>query len=360
MSSALDMLFSLAPELLVGSKPSTNFIMVNCPFHGENTPSMAISTWKPVYFCHGCKCSGHLAQLLRKYGLSREMTNQLLPQTRYVDEKGMTADGKAVTVAAKIIKGVDPFRGKYILEEEILDDYRLMPLQLKNAGFKPSTLRHFEVGWDQKNLRITFPLRTVFGELVGISGRTVIDGLKPRYKIYDKELKERTDFHIPESYSMEEQKSSILWHAHVVRPLFFLQKNEGHDAFVISEGFKACMWTWQSGYLDSVALVGSYLTPSHAELIARATRKVTLFLDNNIAGWRGTKKAGNLLIRKGVEVNVACYPDDREQPDGLSDSEVIVAVDEQISFREWLSIYSPLIPEDPKYLLKKLQHLGTH
>lgn len=350
--SALDALFAVAPHLLENARPSSNHIMVNCPFHGENTPSMAISTWKPLFFCHGCKASGHIAQLLRKYGMSREMVDVLLPRRHYTkEEKDQGIDGRPLTVAAKIIKGKDPFRGNYILEEAILDEYRLMPSSLHGAGYRASTLRHFEVGFDTSNLRITYPLRTVFGELVGISGRAAIDGVEPRYKIYDRELKSRRDYKIPDDYSMEEQKSSILWHAHIVRPLFFL-KDSTDEAFVITEGFKACMWTWQAGCQDTVALVGSYLTPAHAEIIARATRKVTLFLDNNDAGWNGTKRAGKLLLSKGVDVSVAYYPDDREQPDDLTADEVLEAVDLKESFRQWSA--SHILPDSPQHLLKKI------
>jgi DNA primase len=346
----LDKLLQHAPQLADGLRQGPGHVMVRCPYHAggrEKTPSMSISTWKPVYMCHGCKAAGHLSQLFRTFGLSRDAIELILPRGKEVYEK------EASSVAAKMLKGIDPFRGKFILNEEILDFYRLMPVGLHQAGFEVDTLRHFEVGFDTKNVRVTFPLRTVFGELVGISGRTAIEGVEPRYKIYDRELKERPDFRVPEAYSMEEVKSAVLWHAHVVRPMFFLQ-NTGKQVITVTEGFKACMWTWQSGVEDVVALVGSYLTPTHAELLARATRKVTLFLDNNEAGWKGTRKAGRSLLRKGVEVCVAKYPDEREQPDDLSPQEVLQAIEQPESFLRW-SLQHPE-PEPIRKLLKRIVH----
>lgn len=276
--------------------------------------------------CHACETSGHLSQLLRRYGLGSAAIDIILPRGERQ---------KPESIVEKIMRGKDPFRGQYILDEGILDRYRMVPVSLRNAGYTQKTLRHFEVGFDQQHLRITYPLRTVFGDLVGISGRAAINGVEPRYKIYDRELKTRTDYPVPEDYTMEEVKSAVLWHAHVVRPLFFL-KNSGAEALTITEGFKATMWTYQAGVRDTVALVGSYLTPVHAELIARATKKVVLFLDNNAAGYKGTERAGRLLLKKGVEVCVASYPDQREQPDDLSADEVTKAVNTPQSLRSWL------------------------
>ncbi len=345
--SAFDTLFRIAPHLEDGLVQGPGHVMVRCPFHSgghEQTPSMSISTWKPVWFCHACKRAGHMAQLLGHFGLGRASIDRVLPK-----EAG--GYSKPENIAVQILRGTDPFRGRFTLNEAILDTYRMMPTSLKNAGYKAKTLRHFEVGYDSRNLRITYPLRTAFGDLVGISGRTILDGVEPRYKVYDRELKERTDFSVPASYTMEEVKSAVLWHAHVVRPLFFI-RNKGKEPLIITEGFKACMWTWQAGVEDTVALVGSYLTPAHAELIARATRKVVLFLDNNAAGYKGTASAGRLLLKKGVEVCVARYPDEREQPDDLSPEEIHEATTHTQSIRSWLIDHHE--PEAVKKYLRRV------
>jgi DNA primase len=288
---------------------------------------MSISRTKPVYLCFGCKASGHLSYLLRSAGLSRQIIETLLPKTvRY--------DKVAHSLGAKILRDRNVFRGKFILEEEILDNYRLAPTALLRAGFHKNTLRHFEVGYDTTNIRITYPLRNIYGELVGISGRAAMEGIEPRYKGYDRELRLRTDYKIPEDYSLESVKSAVLWHGHVVRPLYF-SEGYGNHTLVITEGFKACMWTWQAGFEDVVALVGSYLTDHHAELISRVVRQVLLFLDNNEAGWNGTKLAATKLTQRGVEVLVPRYPDEREQPDDLQYEEIEEAFTRPLTLRQW-------------------------
>jgi DNA primase len=344
--SAIDTLFAIAPHLREDMKPGQNHVMVRCPFHAggaEKTPSCSISTFKPVFWCFGCKESGHLSRLLRHFGLSKTAIDAILPR----DESYQAEEH---TLAARMLKGLDPFRGRYVLNEEILDAYRMRPRQLVRAGFDTDTLRHFEVGFDDANMRITFPLRSVFGDLLGISGRTVI-GADQKYRIYDWELKSRPDFKVPAEYTMEESKSAVLWHGHVVRPFFFL-RNSGKEDIVITEGFKACMWTWQAGIQDVVALVGSYLTDVHAELLARATRKITLFLDNNEAGIKGTHGAANRLLKKGIDVAVATYPDHREQPDDFSPQEVQQALREKEAYRHWAARHR--LPEDLRRIKRRM------
>jgi DNA primase len=329
--SAVETLLQIWPDLADNARHGPGHVMVCCPFHKEKTPSMAVSTDKPVYFCHGCHVSGHISQLLRMAGCSRSMIDVLLPRGERIKE-----EKEKKNIAARLMKGEDPFTGEYILDEEMLDAYRLAPTNLLRAGYHIDTLRHFEVGYDSKNLRITFPLRNVFGDLVGISGRTILDADDgtARYRIYDRELKERTDYTVPKSYTMEKVKSALLWHGHIARPMFFARDYPG-DTLIIVEGFKACMWTWQAGYQDVVALVGSYLTDLHAELIARAVKKVVLFLDNNTAGHKGTRQGAKTLMRKGVEVLVAAYPDQREQPDNLAPEEIDEAVSYPLSIMDW-------------------------
>jgi DNA primase len=335
MTDVASALFSLAPGLQANSKRGSGYVMIQCPFHGsgqEKTPSCSVSLEKPVFFCHACQASGHLSKILKSFGLGREGVSTILKATG-MDKPGpaLSARGK---VAARLTASTNVYRGPFILDEDILDDYRMAPKALMRQGFDKRTLRHFEVGYDVSNMRITFPIRNIYGELVGISGRAILDYQEPRYKIYDSEMKLRDGFHIPEDYSMEEVKDAVLWHAHVVRP-FFYTNTEQDEPFIVTEGFKACMWTWQAGYQSTVALIGAYLTGLHAELIASTVQYVILFLDNNEAGWRGTVRAGRILSQYGIDVRVAAYPDEREQPDDLTTEEVRLSIKNAERYIHW-------------------------
>lgn len=337
--SISSLIFTLAPQLQQRAINGSNYILIQCPFHAggqEKTPSCSVSTTKPVFFCHACPESGHITWLLRNLGLSREAARRAVSDAGLDQPRQSAAD----TVVQQF-RG-NPFRGEFVLDDDMLDVYRQAPRPLLDAGFKMSTLRHHEVGFDVENLRMTFPLRNIYGELVGVSGRAVVEGQEPRYKIYRKELIDRKEFHVPANYSMDSVKGAILWHGHIARPFVYDMDDE---ALIITEGFKASMWVYQAGYQTSVALVGAYLSDLHAELIAQATKYVFLFLDNNEAGLKGTFFAAERLLKKGVKFKIACYPDDREQPDQLDPKEVQEALRTAITFAEWKDRHDGLIHE---------------
>lgn len=322
-----------APYLRELAKSNTSYLMIQCPYHGggqERTPSLVVARDRPVWFCHGCKTSGHAFQLLRTLGVTKIQAEITLKRAGFARDGSKRDNTPLDTIQQSRKKRYDVFRGPFQLKEEILDEYRMAPRALIQSGFAKTTLRHFEVGYDSYEGRITFPLRNVFGDLVGVSGRATIDGVEPRYKIYKQELVKKG---APADYTMEEVKESILWHAHIAKP-FLLRSDE---PLIITEGFKACMWTWQAGYESTVALVGSYLTQNHTELISRYVSEVILFLDNNEAGWKGTRKAGARLLKRGIRVRVASYPkhDQREQPDDFFPDEIDHLLTNSTSYLHW-------------------------
>ena len=331
MSDIVSSLFAMVPALAEGARPTDDYVLIRCPFHGggqEKTPSMSVARNKPVFFCHACQESGHISRLFRNFGIGKETVDVFLKNAGldvpYVK-------GKAGKVAAKLTTGVDPFRGQFILDDDLLDTYRQAPTYLLNAGFQKKTLRHFEVGFDTTNLRVTFPIRNIYGDLVGVSGRAILEGQEPRYKLYKQELIQRKDFRVPENYSMDSVKEALLWHGHLVFP--YLLRSD--LPLVVVEGFKACAWVWQAGYQPVVALVGAYLSDFHAEIIATHTKQAILFLDNNVAGHKGSFYGARKLIEKGVDTRIVAYEDEREQPDALNPREVLTRIEEPQSFRDW-------------------------
>lgn len=304
---------------------TTAYVMVRCPFHGagqERTPSCSLSRVKPVFFCHACSAGGHIGKFLREVGAPSDLAKSVIEKVDY--DYSEFGEGKGHS----IFTGANPYRGKYVLDDDILDGWRFRPQSLYHAGFKERTLRHFEVGVDNAMARITFPLRNVYGELVGVSGRTFVSNVEPRYKIYS--AKDLARFNVDPTYTMTSVKGALLWHAHLVFPIAFRET----APIIITEGFKAAMWVWQHGYHNVVALIGAHLTKLQAELLARTASEITLFLDNNAAGVKGTHAAGRLLVNKNI-VKVAKYPDLRQQPDDLQELDLASALVNATHYVQW-------------------------
>lgn len=327
MASIEEVLRTFAPQALNDAIISSGFIMARCPFHGggaEKTPSCSISRVKPVFFCHGCGACGHVSKLLQKVGAPSDLAKSVVESIDYdYSEFGEGKDRHS------IFTGDNPYRGKFILDDDILDGWRLCPQSLTRAGYTERTLRHFEVGVDSPMARIVYPIRNLYSELIGVSGRTMVSGMEPRYKIYS--ARDLARFGVSPEYNTRAIKGATLWHAHLVFPIAF-QKTE---PIIVTEGFKAAMWVWQHGFHNVVALIGSHLTKLQADLLARTASEITLFLDNNEAGIQGTWAAGKLLLDKNV-VKVATYPDLRQQPDNLQELEVARAINNAQYYVQWI------------------------
>ena len=309
-------------------KSGSNNIMAACPFHKksdgseEKTPSFAMSLTNGLFFCHACGEKGNLQKFLRLFGYdSARVQNEYAPLLEELSKN--------------IAPPVDPLNPGVVhldpLPSGLLGLFDYCPLKLVDQGFSEETLARFEIGFDRDHLRITYPLRDLSGQLVGISGRTVT-GEHPRYKIYDAEYK---TWDLAPRYNWN--KRTILWNAHTVYPGLFFNPLGGE--IVLVEGFNACMWVHQSGITDTVALLGTYMSQEQQWMLERMGATVYIFLDNNDAGLMGVDNIASKLVRS-LPVKVMCYPprllnDETAQPDNLTSEEVLEAKSNAINYSEW-------------------------
>lgn len=293
-------------------------IMATCPFHAMGdriTNTFTMSLTRGVYFCFSCRCAGNLHTFLRDMGLPR---NVIELKYRYLMEE----------LDKTKPKDKDPLRPSLYsnapLPEGLLGLFEYAPIDLLRNGFTEETLRHFDVGYDQWHERVTFPLRDLKGHLVGISGRTIYEDFEPRYKVYGYEF---------EAWGLPRRdmdRFSILWNAHAVYPSIFFQRSPD---VILVEGFKACMWLVQSGFKNTVALLGSYLTDEHQWILERMGARIFVMLDNDAAGHTGREYIGRTLSRTN-EVRIVEYPE--KQPDGLKGQEAVgQALDGAMEYHRW-------------------------
>jgi DNA primase len=361
VSDTITALFALCPSAMEGSTgDGSDTIFIRCPFcgGGDNSPPVSVSRDKPVFFCHSCKVSGHITKLLTRVGVSSSAAQQWFPrgqgrsqpqESRVEDIIPAYANIKRSMQEGKLIRHVDPFKGLYTLDDAVLQRFRGHILQeLLAEGFEQETLSHFGVGYDISRLKVTYPLRNVYGDLVGISGRAPIGDDGPKYKIYEQELVAWRA--APEGYSIESVKHAILWNWDQVKDDLV---SGACGYLLIVEGFKAAMWLWQIGFKSVVACVGSAFTASHSEIIARVKpRDIITFFDNDPAGHKATDHALHEFLRRGVSARAAVYPEvsaqngyqegePPKQPDDLETEEIETAIDNAEELKEakrWLEL----------------------
>lgn len=315
-------------------------IMALCPFHdNRNTPSFTMSLSKGLYYCFSCGERGNLMTFLRSVGVSRSTIEY---KYRFVLEE--LEKSRAKKKPRDIVITLPTLQNEAI-PEWILGHFDKCPLSLiEDDAFEEDLLQRLDIGFDDKHMRITFPIRDIEGVLVGISGRTVVDDM-PKYKIYDIEYK---DFDLP---IHKTYRSQIVWNGHMVYPQAYLSNEKA--PVVIVEGFKACMRWLQAGFANVVAITGAFLSDVQKRLIERMASEVYFMLDQNNAGLRGTVLAG---MRMGLPTRVIPYPDERPQPSDLLPEELLLAFSTARDFHRWL-VETP--PAMEIYRERRLRHQSS-
>ena len=295
-----------------------------CPFHKEGKEgrpslyvyigSQSISRHVGMAFCHTCNKGWTLTGLLKDLKVGPQIVDTF---KKVLEEQAPKAR-------------VDPFRtldfSVPILPEAILGVFEYIPKALVAEGFNPELLKEYDIGFDRDRKRITFALRDHQGNLVGISGRTV-RGEMPRYKIYRSEF-----YEISRNY--EFKKGRILYGLDKFYPRRMYTSID--MPVILCEGFKACLWCVQSGYTDSVAMLGSFLSREQRTLLQRVTNKVVIFLDNDEAGRRATHQVIEQLY--GIDVWVANYgTNDPISPDDLTKTQTQLSIETALKPYEWSS-----------------------
>jgi DNA primase len=195
-----------------------------------------------------------------------------------------------------------------VLPEKLLGVFDYCPTSLLRAGFEEKILFEHDVGYDKELERITFPIRTRSGELVGIVGRRQNPEFG-KYKVYTRELL-KYGFNVPSL-----AKTDYLWRGDKVYPAL----GRKTDVYVV-EGFKAALWFVQSGVEMVVALMGSHMSEKQQKEIETYGQRVILCLDNDVAGQKATLNISHKL--SAMQRYVVPLPEGIHQPDDLTEEEL--------------------------------------
>jgi DNA primase len=175
----------------------------------------------------------------------------------------------------------------------------------ENGEFPPSVLETFEVGggyFDKYNIkREIIPIRNEEGNLVAFSGRA-IENIEPKYLL-----------------SNGFQKDKVLYNLH--RAKEHLNEKNKHTLIVV-EGFKSVWYLHMLGIDNSVACLGSKITPGQINLLCKYVHRVVLLLDGGAAGRDGIEAAKEDLKGK-IKTDAIYIPDDGKSPDDYSPDVVI-------------------------------------
>jgi len=255
----------------------------------RNSPSFSANLERGIFQCFGCGAKGNVLEFaalmenvdledgaaFRKVAL--ELQREFCPELKDAP-RGI---GKP---AEKKQEQADPANDVPVVVNAPLD-FELKGLDgkhpyLKERGFTEDTIGHFGLGLCSRGLfkdRVVIPLHNHEGKLVGYAGRVVDDCAisenNPRYRFPSKRKRAGKVF--------EFRKTLFLYNGFRIQaPVSDL---------VVSEGFASVWWLHQSGWPQSVAVMGADCSEKQAGLIVSLVKpdgRVWILPDGDKAGER--------------------------------------------------------------------------
>lgn len=294
-----------------------------CPFHGEKTASFVVSPSKQIYHCFGCGAGGDSI----KFVMEHEKLN-------YPEAIEKLASSYNFSLSYSDAKNKKPNSN---LMQMMNDWFRYLltknPNQLayiKDRGIYESSIEKFGIGYapdsiatlayiksqffDMKEAldmgiigseggrsyarfidRITFPIHSPNGSIVGFGGRTTT-GHQAKY------------INSPETPYFN--KSRLLYAYHHAKQSIHKTKQ-----IVITEGYLDVIMLHQAGFINAVATLGTALTPEHLPLLRKGEPEVIMAYDGDKAGRTAALKASRLLSASGFSGGVVIFREDLDPAD---------------------------------------------
>jgi DNA primase len=318
-------IISLLSEYLPLKKTGRNF-KANCPFHQEKTPSFVVSPERQIWHCFGCGKGGDAFTFLMEYENMEfpEALRTLAKRAGVTLTTGVFKDKHSEKeriyelnkLAARFFcfllnehkvgkTALSYLEDKRKLNKKLIESYSLgyapsdnslSAFLIKKKGFAEKDLVDAGLAYNRGGKvydffrnRITFPLTDHRGNIVGFSGRALSDSDMPKYI----NTKDTIVYH----------KGSLFFGMDKAR-----EEIKKKDELIVVEGEFDAIALWVNGIKNAVAIKGTALTETQANLISRFTKKVTLCLDQDDAGYEATKRSLANLEKYNLTTTVVIIP----------------------------------------------------
>jgi DNA primase len=327
-------------------KAGANF-KANCPFHGEKTPSFVISPSKQIYHCFGCGIGGDSIQFVMEY----EKINY---------PEALEKIASMMNVSLEYSQGSsDHTETRHLLESvqgwyyKNLDYNNTAKSYLQQRGINQQSIEKFGIGYVGASLelmnflstnflptpkaeeagvvaqrerggfyarlteRITFPIHSPSGAIVGFGGRTITNHPakyinSPQTKLFN--------------------KSQLLYGYAKAKEHIYKNKK-----LIVCEGYLDVIMFHQAGFQEAVATLGTALTEEHLPLLRKGEPKIILAYDGDKAGVAAALKAATMLTLGGFDGSVVLFPNGADPAD-------MIAVGKIQEVANLLRAEQPLIP----------------
>lgn len=288
---------NLAAELGIRGFFQGYELRARCPFHNDRNPSFSMNIEKGVWICFtGCGQGEFFDLVERILNCSPQeahdwvASNGKRTNVNELSSRLASALGLIPGLAQEAKKDSD-WRSYY---ESLNSD--TMPLWFLNRGFAWSTINHWNIRYDSIFDSVTIPVIWQ-KEMVGTVTRNFRQD-RPKY-----------------------ENSPNLPRAEIL----FGEILSSAPTIIICEGVLDTLWLWQCGY-NVAGLLGTFLSEGQINILKRyRLGEITLALDNDEAGFKGTLEAVKRLTKAGwllPQIKVMQFPEGAKDPQDCSEEEL--------------------------------------
>lgn len=307
-----------------------------CPFHQEKSPSFMVNRERQNWHCFGCSKGGDifsfiqdiegmdfveaLKLLANKAGVQLTNTfedkakssqknrikeinakaaafyHHVLTKTdaskaaqEYLKNRGLTEETIAEWQIGFIPDQWDLFTQSALKKGYSIDDLVASGLTIKRDGANAQSGKGF---YDRFRGRIMFPIWDVHGNVVGFTGRVLVETEKSGGKYVNTPVTPVYD------------KSSVVFGLNKAK-----QEIRKKNLVVMVEGQMDVIACHQAGMKNVVATSGTAMTEQQITLLKRYSENMNMAFDADAAGIKAAKRGIDLALEQGMHVKVIEIPE---------------------------------------------------
>ncbi|MCX6073061.1 MAG: DNA primase [Campylobacterales bacterium] len=302
-----------------------------CPFHDEKSASFMVNAQRQRYHCFGCGVDGDAIKFTMEY----EKLNYPEAIEKLASSVNFTLHYTDNNERKERSNLLETLSGWY---QKLLGDNGIAKSYLTERGIFASSIEKFSIGYapsssqtlrfleqhrfapqesieqgaigrgEEGNLfarfieRITFPIYSPSGAIVGFGGRT-ITGHQAKY--------------VNSSQNALFNKSRLLYAYHLAREAIY----KGRE-IIVTEGYLDVIMLHQAGFTHAVATLGTALTTEHLPLLRKGEPKVLVAYDGDKAGRTAGLKAAKLLSTGGFDGGVVLFGEGLDPADMVKNGQI--------------------------------------
>lgn len=284
-----------------------------CPFHKESTPSFSVSPSKQFYYCFGCGAGGNSLDFLQDYlGKSFISIIQDMAQENGVDLTPYLKMAQSTAAELKLLPAMKKSIKYFKDNLKISNGNNSAAQYLLSRKITPEAIERFSLGYAKANNeilndlsdisnemvlggifgenesdkriyssfkdRLIMPIRDIKGKFIGLSGRSLNDQDKPKYK----NSKESVLF----------SRNSALYGLYESCDTFGEDRLESIE---VVEGQFDVIALWMIGR-PACAAMGSSMSANQLRLLLRHSKNITFMFDGDSAGIKAMIRVCSLLL----------------------------------------------------------------